>query len=157
MLNTPHVLTGAAIGVATGNPILGFLGGLASHYLLDAIPHTDPGTWHFDEPFPPKITDRDLTIGFVDLGIAIGLVLWLAGEAPIVAAAPIAGMIGGFLPDVLVVISLFWPRFAALPGLDRYFALTTRYHRTAPLRYWHWGIVTQAVVVVGAVWYLLGS
>jgi len=157
MLNTPHVLTGAVIGVATGNPVIGFLGGLASHFLLDSVPHTDPGTWHHDEPFPHPVNERDMTIGFVDLAIAIGLVLWLAGEAPLVAAAPLAAMFGAILPDILVVISLFWPKFSTYPGLNKYFALTEKYHKTMPLKYWHWGILTQATVVVVAVWYLLGS
>lgn len=38
MLFTTHALVGEAIGVATGNPVLGFLGGVISHHLADWIP-----------------------------------------------------------------------------------------------------------------------
>lgn len=39
MILTPHILTGALIGVKLENPILGSLFAFLSHYLLDAIPH----------------------------------------------------------------------------------------------------------------------
>ncbi|KKR03565.1 MAG: hypothetical protein UT32_C0048G0001 [Parcubacteria group bacterium GW2011_GWC2_39_14] len=41
MFLVTHAAIGAAIGQATGNPILAALGGLASHFLLDAVPHGD--------------------------------------------------------------------------------------------------------------------
>ena len=45
MLFTSHAIVGAAVGVAAGNPYYGFLGGIASHHVLDAIPHFDQGTF----------------------------------------------------------------------------------------------------------------
>ena len=98
---TPHILVGASVGVATGNPVLGFLGGVVSHFVLDAIPHTDPGTWHFEDAFPFKVDERDLTVAFADMALAIFLTLYLAGTTPLIAAAPLAGMLGGALPDVI--------------------------------------------------------
>ncbi|MBI4022654.1 hypothetical protein HY375_00605 [Candidatus Berkelbacteria bacterium] len=157
MLNTPHMLTGVAIGVATGNPAAAFAGGLVSHYLLDAIPHTDPGTWHFNEAFPHRVSERDLTLGFADLAVAVALLIWLAGQAPIVTAASLAGLVGAVLPDVLVVASLFFPKLVTVRGLDRYFAVVARYHRTSPPKVWAAGFLTQGIIVGIAVWYLLAS
>lgn len=38
----PHTITGAVVGSFLDNPALAFFGGVASHYLLDYIPHYDP-------------------------------------------------------------------------------------------------------------------
>jgi hypothetical protein len=42
MILTTHAITGAAIASAMPNhPVLGFVAGFASHFLLDSIPHYD--------------------------------------------------------------------------------------------------------------------
>lgn len=158
MLTTPHVLVGAAIGVASGNPVVGFLGGVASHFALDALPHTDPGTWHFEDAFPYRVDERDLTVAFADLALAIFLTLYLAGTAPLVAAAPIAGMIGGVLPDVVGVLPLFFSRLATVPVLSRYYALNQRIQKYATARPAQWiqGVLTQIAVCGLAIWFLMG-
>lgn len=157
MLLTPHVLVGAAVGVAVGNPILGFVGGVASHFVLDAIPHTDPGTWHFEDAFPFKIDERDLTVAFADMALVIGSVLYLAGTAPLIAAGPIAGMLGGLLPDVVGLSPLFFPRLASVPGLRNYFAFNERLQSksTAKPNEWIRGTLTQLAACGLAVWFLL--
>jgi len=157
MLTTPHVLTGAAVGVATGNPIAGFIAGLASHIALDAIPHTDPGTWHMGEPYPFPMHAGDWTVGLVDLFVAGYSLLYLAGHAPLLAAGPIAGVIGGVLPDVIGLSPLFYPPLIKTTFMQRYIAFMKRGERTARPDQWVMGLVTQAVVVVGVVWYLIGS
>lgn len=158
MLITPHAFAGAAIGVATGNPILGFGLGLASHFVLDAVPHTDPGTWHFYEPFNTHELDaRDFTTGIVDVSIAtLGLVA-LSGVTPIAAAAPVAGIVGGVLPDTFVVIGLFFPKFPKMKFIKWYYDLVEKYHYTARPKQWVLGVVTQLVVILGALWYLFAS
>lgn len=42
MFLTVHSVAGAAIGEAAGNPLLAFLLGVLSHFVLDRIPHWDP-------------------------------------------------------------------------------------------------------------------
>lgn len=158
MYITPHVLTGTAIGVATGNPVAGFLLGMASHYVLDAVPHTDSGTWHFYEPFSThKVDARDLTLGILDIAAAFFGFLALSSVAPLVAAAPIAGAIGGALPDAFVLLGLFWPASTKWKGLKWYFDLVEKYHRTAKPNEFVLGIVTQVVTIAATVWYLVVS
>ncbi len=41
MTLTTHVAIGAGIGVLVGNPELGFVLGLVSHFMVDMIPHGD--------------------------------------------------------------------------------------------------------------------
>jgi len=41
MIATAHVIIGGTVGVLTKNPAAGFLAGVASHLICDAIPHLD--------------------------------------------------------------------------------------------------------------------
>ena len=41
MTITTHAVIGAAIGSSLGNPLVGFVAGAASHFLVDMIPHGD--------------------------------------------------------------------------------------------------------------------
>ncbi|MEK7184485.1 MAG: hypothetical protein AAB701_03145 [Patescibacteria group bacterium] len=158
MYITPHVLTGTALGVAVGNPVAGFFLGVASHFVLDAIPHTDSGTWHFYEPFSSHSVDaRDLTLGVIDIALAFFGFLALISYAPLVAAGPIAGAIGGALPDAFVLLGLFVPGSSKWKGFKWYFDLVEKYHYTARPHQFVLGVVTQLVTIGGVVWYLLGS
>ena len=39
MTLTTHAIVGATVATLTPNPILGFVLGFGSHYVLDALPH----------------------------------------------------------------------------------------------------------------------
>lgn len=49
MNNTTHAISGAALGMAIGNPGGAFIIGVISHLVLDYIPHTDQGTFLREE------------------------------------------------------------------------------------------------------------
>lgn len=158
MLITPHILVGTAIGVAVGNPVAGFALGVASHYILDIIPHTDSGTWHYYEPFVGKNMDvRDFTMGIVDASAAGFSLLALAGYAPIMSPAPLAGAFGGLLPDLVMLAGLFVPALTKWKGLAWYYTFQDKFHYTAKPNQWAIGIVTQVVAIGASVWYLLAS
>lgn len=42
MLETPHVLIGAAIATKVGNPFLAIPLAFASHFVLETVPHWNP-------------------------------------------------------------------------------------------------------------------
>ncbi len=155
MLTTPHLLTGAAVGLATGNPVAGFAAGVASHLLLDATLHTDPGTWHLDEPYPFKMSRGELALGIIDLIVAFSSVLALSTQVPLIAAAPIAGMFGGILPDIIGLSPLFFPKLATYPIMKRYHEFNKWLQWTARPEQWILGCVTQVIVIVAVVYYLL--
>ena len=46
MTITPHLLAGAAIATTTNDVFVAFLLGFLTHFILDALPHIDPGTFH---------------------------------------------------------------------------------------------------------------
>lgn len=156
MLITPHILAGTALGLAVGNPVAGFALGLASHFILDAVPHVDPGTWHYYEPFSTHGLDvRDFTTGLLDVAAATFGFLVLSGHAPIAAAAPIAGAIGGALPDSLVLVGLFFKELPKKKGIKWYYDLVEKYHYTAKPSQWVLGVATQFAVILGSVWFIL--
>lgn len=97
MLITNHVLSGAVTGALVRRPVPAFLAGVASHFVLDAVPH-----W------------GQLREGlFLRVAVADGLT-GLAAMAALTAVAPagrrwgvLAGMAGAALPD-LDKPSLLW-------------------------------------------------
>jgi len=90
MLLTNHVLSGAVIGALARRPAPAFAVGIASHFVLDAIPHW--GDWESKRRF-------------LDVAVRDGLAS-LAAMGVLTAAAPaerrlavLAGMAGAALPD----------------------------------------------------------
>ena len=100
MLVTNHVLSGAIIGAAAPGPVSAFATGVASHFLLDVIPHW--GEVDFDEMVPIGVRD-----GLVGLA-AMGLV-W-SRTPPDRRWRVLAGMSGAAFPDLDKPSLLFFGR-----------------------------------------------
>jgi hypothetical protein len=106
VLLTNHVLSGALIGAVTRRPATAFAVGVASHFVLDAVPHW--GKWAS-------------TRHFLRVAVPDGLIS-LAAMGAITALAPaerrpavLAGMTGAALPDIDKPAKLWfgrspWPR-----------------------------------------------
>lgn len=77
MLETPHVALGIAIAVKTGNPWVAIPLALASHFLLDRVPHWNPHFYTETQKFgkPKKISTF---IAVADEVFAIFLTLFAA-------------------------------------------------------------------------------
>jgi hypothetical protein len=91
MLVTNHVLSGAVIGAVARGPAQAFALGVASHFVLDAVPHW--GDWRDREHFL-YVARRDGLAGLAVMGA-------------VTAAAPagrrlnvLAGMAGAAFPDL---------------------------------------------------------
>jgi hypothetical protein len=100
VLVTNHVLSGALIGAAAPGPVSAFLAGVASHFLLDTVPHW--GDVEFEEMVP--------------IGMRDGLV-GLAAMALVSARTPrdrrprvLAAMSGAAFPDLDKPSLLFFDR-----------------------------------------------
>jgi hypothetical protein len=103
MLVTNHVLSGAVIGAATRRVVPAFLLGVASHFVLDAIPH-----WSG----PPSLMQVAVPDGLAGLAV-MGAMTAIAPEGT--RAAVFAGMAGAALPDIDKPFKVFlgfspWPR-----------------------------------------------
>lgn len=91
MLLTNHVLSGALIGALVRRPAPAFAAGVASHFVLDAIPHW--GDWGSRRRFL-RVAVPDGLISLATMGV-------LAAVAPPERrAAVVAGMTGAALPDL---------------------------------------------------------
>ena len=125
MLLTNHVLSGALIGALARRPLPAFAAGVASHFLLDAVPHW--GKWGSRRRF-------------VRVAVADGLVsLAVAGAFAAVSPsarrpAVLAGMAGAVLPDLDKPSRLWFGRSPFPVAVDRFHS---RIQREA----WHRGYV----------------
>ena len=91
MLITNHVLSGALIGAAVRRPVPAFVLGVASHFMLDAVPHW--GDWVNGEQFL-RVAVRDGLTGLATIGLCAAV------APPSARPAVLAGMAGAALPDL---------------------------------------------------------
>ena len=111
MLLTNHVLSGALIGALARRPLLALTAGVASHFVLDAMPHW--GQWGSQRRFL-RVAVPD---GLISLAVAGALAAASpAGRRP----AVLAGMAGAALPDMDKPANL-WFGWSPFPGaVDRF-------------------------------------
>ncbi len=147
-----HAIVGTAIGAVSGNPITGFVLGVGSHFIADATPHFDPGSYMKpgEETYDLKTyvwAGTDVVASFV---AATTIALFHAN--PVAVAA---GAFGAMLPDI-VLNPPFWKDWTrSLPGLrwiqER---IHSGWHWTVPPKDWFAGTITQVIAIVGAAWVL---
>ena len=113
MLLTNHVLSGALIGALARRPLPAFAVGVASHFVLDAVPHW--GKWGSKRRF-------------LRVAVPDGLIS-LAAMGAIAAASPsdrrlavLAGMSGAVLPDLDKPSKLWFGRSPFPAAVDRFHA-----------------------------------
>jgi len=149
MFLSVHVFVGAAAGIATKNPMVGFFAGLVSHHLMDMIPHWDPGVFYFPEK-DHGLSKRDLTIAAIDFGLCLIIMYTLARyiDVATLRGPAIWGMIGSIVPDIWHNIP-WWEKYARdLPILCYWYRFHRLFHATISPQYWWFGVVTQIVMVI---------
>ncbi|MBU0646324.1 hypothetical protein KJ611_02500 [Patescibacteria group bacterium] len=102
MTITTHAAIGAVIGRISGNPILAFLFGFFSHFIVDMIPHGDTGLSDNFRVFKRK-RKQAVAYSVIDGVFALFFVLLLANMKDIGNMQLYTwGIIGSALPDLLV-------------------------------------------------------
>jgi hypothetical protein len=158
VLTSQHAIVGAVIGVATGNPVLGFAGGVASHLVLDSLPHVDNNILHTGESdFYEKIGWRDYILVGIDGLVTVGLMIFVVEKVGNIELIAFGGL-GGVLPDFLDNAP-WWNELFRNTVLGRFWhSLHSR---------WHYGkkglnrftigiaVVLQLIITIGGVWALL--
>ena len=136
MLVSPHITAGVALGVAIGNPVIVIPVAVASHFILDTVPH-------WQETLAPYAPTKKTFIRIpIDFAIG-GLVVWLAlALQPDHAASILLGALFASGADLDVIV-------IAHPNLKK--GLLAKYWD------WHcaiqretsslWGIVPQVAVI----------
>lgn len=116
MIITNHVWTGAVIGAVAPGPVTAFAAGVASHFLLDQVPH-----WGDDSIFM-EVAVPDGLVGLAALGA-------LARTAPRDRRVRVvAGMLGACLPDADKPSNLFFGRSPFPAALDEWHVSIQREH-----------------------------
>ena len=152
MLQTPHVVVGTAIAIKVGNPALALPLALASHFVLDRVPHWNPHTYTEAVKYGhPKKSTILLTI--IDIGTAFALGLWIASQ---------------FLPDYRMSFLILLSAFASVvPDIAKYpFFLFKSLRRGLYKKYVEWersiqtdvsfypGVFTQLAIIVVGIWWM---
>ena len=144
MLLTNHVVSGALIGALARRPLPAFAVGVASHFVLDAVPHW--GDWGSQRRFL-RIAMAD---GLVSLAVAAAFTAASPAER---RPAVLAGMAGAALPDLDKPTKLWF-------GWSPFPAAVNRFHSRIQREAWHRGyveVVAVATLVPAALTALRGS
>ena len=153
MTITPHILAGAALATKTESYPVAFLLGFASHFVLDAIPHLDPGTFFEisgdeDKPWPAWV----YLMAILEF-IIIGLIFYFLFHNRPDFAIMSVGALGGIAVDIIDNNPLKfihkWPIFKQLHTFHEFI------HYDLPIDKWYWGVLIQLIIIGGTIWYLL--
>ena len=108
MLTSVHLLTGAAIGKATGNPWIAGVLSFIFHHVLDSIPHYNPRPIKgFMEDGLKGSDRRDLVLKSLEPVLAIIITLYLIALNRSDLRTPmVVGAFFGWLPDLFVFFGL---------------------------------------------------
>jgi len=95
MIISTHIISGGFAGEMLQNPILAFLVGIISHFILDAVPHTD----NFMDG-KCRWNCKQTIFTSVDIFLTIGLLVFLH-PALTIHNSFWWGALGGLLPDLI--------------------------------------------------------
>ena len=153
MLETPHVVVGAAIAIKVANPALALPLALASHFILERVPHWNPHLNTEKEKYG-RPTAKSTKIVIVDTTLALLAGFYIASQV---------------LPDTrhfIVIIAASF--FSVLPDVVEgpYFFFNVK---TALIKRWIKfqkslqvdttiipGLATQIVIILAAFWWIFG-
>jgi hypothetical protein len=135
VLLTNHVLSGALIGALVRDPASAFTAGVASHFVVDAVPHW--GNWGSTRLFL-RVAVPD---GLLSLA-AIGA--FAAVSPPDRRLAVVAAMAGAALPDADKPTNLWWGWSPFPAAVDRFHSRIQREARD------RWPVELVAAAVFGS-------
>lgn len=145
---------------------MAFLLGLLTHFVLDAIPHIDPGTFHNfripgfqkeidletvhdeDKPWPLWI----YVFAFSEFIFAWALIIILFYHKPnfwIVVAGGFGGIFVDILDNPVFNYFLGWPIIKQIHWLHH------RTHYDLTPNKWYWGLIFEIIVIGLSLWVLL--
>lgn len=154
MIITPHLLAGSALAMAiTTNWPLAFLIGFFLHFILDAVPHVDPGTFFNPERDENKPWPTWIYIYAISEFIVIWIIIIILFQNKSNFNVIMAGGMGGIAVDILennpFRVMRTWPILKQIQWLHG------KIHFDLDKKYWFWGAITQIIVVGVSIWYLL--
>jgi len=154
MLETPHVALGAAIAIKVGNPYLTIPLAIASHFLLERVPHWNP---HLNTEMKKygHLTNKTKLIIALDTTLALGLGIIVALKAlpnSSLSILVIASSFASIVPDLLE--SPYFIFGIKNKYIQKWIALQKKIQiDTTPF----WGILTQIIVLASTLYWIFIS
>lgn len=169
MFFSTHSIVGAAVGIATKNPAIGFAAGILTHHAMDAIPHYDQGSLYTlksniaylgikrGEAPHFSFSKRDWIILLGDFAIGGIAILLLLLNFPQEFWIPLlAGVLGCLLPDIIDSSPLWSEKLRSKSRVVMYYhGFHSFFHWTAARDQAVLGLTTQIALITISLWYLL--
>jgi len=154
LIATAHLLVGGVIGSLTEDPLLVFLYAFFSHYLLDALPHIEPGIWRKTKREKGEALERwEYYFVLLDLIVGVALLVWLTADKYHFKLI-LLGAFAAILPDILDHLPLF-SRYLKRQGWYSWlFRLHEGIHFSTAFRWRYLVILPFLLVVVYAIIWL---
>lgn len=163
MLETPHVVVGAAIAAKVANPFLAIPLSFASHFVLDTVPHWNPHISQEKKKFG-HITKKSIFV--ISADVILALILGTVISFAISYAQDLnQGIIFNWRQFTISMLCCF---FAVLPDLIEAPLFFTKY-KSRFLESWllfqksiqndvplFWGVVTQTLTIIAALYWIFG-
>jgi hypothetical protein len=151
VLETPHVVVGAAIALKTGNPYLAIPMAFASHFVLDKIPHWNPHL-NSEKRMYGKLTSKTTKIVLIDVLLSLAVGFFLASQVlpdTTLAATVIACCFAAVLPDVIEGPHFFLGMKSNF--VDKWMAFQKSIQSDAGVIP---GLATQVITMAAAFWWI---
>lgn len=139
MTGFSHVTTGVVIALATHNPVLALPLALASHFVLDAVPHYGDDKWDGTDKVFRRFILVDAIAGF---GIAILMFVLMPDQRLLIVLCAIMATI----PDLMWLPNHI-RQTKNLPSKPHNKLM--RWHRDIQFEHPVWGILGEAIWLVG--------
>lgn len=151
MLETPHVVVGAAIATKVINPVLALPLALGSHFVLDRVPHWNP---HLNTELNKygKVSNRSTKIVIVDVTLALASGTFIATRALPNTSHFLLIMAASFLsilPDIVEAPYYFFKQKSKL--VERWIFLQKKIQVDTSLVP---GLLTQVITVAAAFYWI---
>jgi hypothetical protein len=142
MMATPHMLAGAALGRVLRRPWLAYPAALASHLLLDAVPHIDAHSLFGVERGGPTRMEAAAAVADFAIGaVLVGALAWRARRPTMTIAAFLA--IAMDLVEYVPPVGPWFQQWPTAAGFIRFHHAVQ--HNLTPAQ-WPLGAATQAAV-----------
>ena len=151
MLETPHVIVGATIATKIPNPLIAIPLALASHFLLDSIPHWNP---HLNTEIKKygSVTKVTRNIVIVDVVTALISGFYIASlQMPdsIHAFTILLASFAAVAPDVVEGPYFFLNMKTKF--IEKWIRFQKAIQNDAPIQF---GMATQVVTVLACLWWI---
>ena len=153
MLESPHVIVGAAIATKVVNPALAIPLAFGSHFILEKVPHWNPHLYTETKKIG-RPTKNSTIITIIDV-----LTSFVAGTFIASRALPntgyfltiMASCLAASLPDIFEAPWFFLGR------RDKIIEKYINWHRSIQVnsKSLFWGLQTQIITIIAAFWWIL--